>query len=456
MSQSPEFKSPRLSLPYIAPAQAQKHVTHNEALRMVDSLLHISVIAQNVDAPPAEPEAGARYCLSTEPTGDWAGEGGKLAVFEDGAWVFYTPKTGWILWDMTESAVFVFTGTQWVNAVGAEPIMTQSPTFGINTAADDTNRLAVKSDAVLLSHDDVTPGNGDVRAVLNKAAVDKTASLVFQTDYSGRAEFGLSGDDNFSVKVSADGQSWQDAMVINAQSGAVEFPSTDVKQAEPILVNMLGDGGRFSGTPAASAIELSTYVKPDYFNSFNGSAVTEGPRFIHNNATYGGASDALDPIIDELISHLKSSSARRYGFEFYSLRVAAGSGTSASVTHNDESYYLSCIAPAVQLLPRFTHSYHIRVETGALFIGSVGTIYDNGLLLDDQSGLTLNNADGWHQISQHIERQARTSAGYLQNVYRIYALPGTVYHFAAPIMVPGALPLGQGEIYGLLPNLTIW
>ena len=36
--------SPVLSLPYIQPAQAQKHVTHNEALRILDAITQLSVI----------------------------------------------------------------------------------------------------------------------------------------------------------------------------------------------------------------------------------------------------------------------------------------------------------------------------------------------------------------------------------------------------------------------------
>jgi hypothetical protein len=37
------------------------------------------------------------------------------------------------------------------------------PLLGIRATADPGNRLAVKSDGVLLSHDDVTPGTGDLR-----------------------------------------------------------------------------------------------------------------------------------------------------------------------------------------------------------------------------------------------------------------------------------------------------
>lgn len=64
----------------------------------------------------------------------------------------------------------------------------QSPLLGVTTTADATNRLAVKSDATLFTHDDATPGTGDMRQVLNKAAAGNTVSQLYQTGFSGRAE----------------------------------------------------------------------------------------------------------------------------------------------------------------------------------------------------------------------------------------------------------------------------
>jgi hypothetical protein len=42
-----------LGLPYIQPAQAQKHVTHNEVLRVLDALVQLSVEDRDQTAPPA-------------------------------------------------------------------------------------------------------------------------------------------------------------------------------------------------------------------------------------------------------------------------------------------------------------------------------------------------------------------------------------------------------------------
>jgi len=72
----------------------------------------------------------------------------------------------------------------------------------------------------------VTPGTGDHRLKVNKSDADKTASVIFQDNASGRAEFGLAGDDDFHVKVSPDGSTWKEAIVVDRATGAVAFPFT--------------------------------------------------------------------------------------------------------------------------------------------------------------------------------------------------------------------------------------
>ncbi len=51
------------------PSQAQKHVTHNEALR----ILHIRVAAMETDIPPEEPQEGAHHVVGGAPSGVFAG-----------------------------------------------------------------------------------------------------------------------------------------------------------------------------------------------------------------------------------------------------------------------------------------------------------------------------------------------------------------------------------------------
>lgn len=41
-----------LKLPYILPSQAQKHVTHNEALRLLDGIVQLAVLGRDLTVPP--------------------------------------------------------------------------------------------------------------------------------------------------------------------------------------------------------------------------------------------------------------------------------------------------------------------------------------------------------------------------------------------------------------------
>ena len=65
-------ETPLLKLPYILAAQSQKHVTHNEALRVLDALVQLAVLDKDLATPPGSPAAGARYIIGAAPTGAWS------------------------------------------------------------------------------------------------------------------------------------------------------------------------------------------------------------------------------------------------------------------------------------------------------------------------------------------------------------------------------------------------
>lgn len=213
-------ESDNLSLPYIMPAQAQKHVTHNEAIRMLDGLVQIQLESLDADTPPQEPASGERHAIGSNPDGAWTGHPGKLAVWQDGAWAFLTPKPGWLAHDLTGNRIVVHDGTDWTDAIPVPTELQNLELAGIGGTADAQNRLVVASPATLLTHD----GNGHQLKINKNTSVD-TASLLFQTNWSGRAEFGLTGDDDWHVKVSADGTVWQEALTIDRNTGSANFPN---------------------------------------------------------------------------------------------------------------------------------------------------------------------------------------------------------------------------------------
>lgn len=211
-----------LQLPYILSSQAQKHITHNEALQRLDAIVQL-VIQSALNAPPSSPEEGECYAILTSPTDGWSGKAGKLAFWQDGAWLFLTPRRGWVGWFVAESRQKIWTGSEWDNLTAASA--ESFSMLGVNATADATNRLSVASASSLFNN----AGNGH-QMKINKMAAADTASLLFQTGWSGRTEMGLAGTDDFEIKVSADGSTWKSALQTTA-SGAVLLPNRPLVRA---------------------------------------------------------------------------------------------------------------------------------------------------------------------------------------------------------------------------------
>ena len=219
--------SANLSLSYVMPQQAQKHVTVNETFRRLDAVVQLTAKSRSAATQPLSPADGDRYILPPSATGDfWSGEPeNQLVAYQDGSWVAIAPKAGWRCFVEDEASLRVFDGSAW-SAISGQ---SASDRVGINTTADATNRLAVKSDAVLFSHDDVTPGNGSMRLVLNKAETAATTSLLFQAAFGGIVEQGLLGDDQFTIQVSDDqGQSFEPAVTISPDGAETWIKSLSV------------------------------------------------------------------------------------------------------------------------------------------------------------------------------------------------------------------------------------
>jgi hypothetical protein len=218
----------RLSLPFIMPGQALKHITHNDALNRLDALVQPVVESAALTTPPATPLSGEAWIVPSGAGGAWAGHAQEIAAWQDGAWIFYDPAKGWQVFDRASEAVLVFSDSAWVPVAAMGSGL---PQLGVNTSADGTNRLAVASAATLLTHD----GAGHQLKV-NKATSGDTASVLFQSNWSGRAEMGLMGDDNWRIKISPDGATWTDAIAIDASTNAVSLagalnPATDNAQS---------------------------------------------------------------------------------------------------------------------------------------------------------------------------------------------------------------------------------
>lgn len=132
--------SPRIGLPYLDAAQAQKHVTVNEALARLDVAAGGRVETMVLAVPPVSSAEGDAHIVPTGAGDAWAGMDGNLAIFLNGGWDFVTPWAGWQLWVAAESGYAAFDGTCWnlvsqpAGSGGALTLMRQAETDHIITS----------------------------------------------------------------------------------------------------------------------------------------------------------------------------------------------------------------------------------------------------------------------------------------------------------------------------------
>ncbi len=125
--------------------------------------------------------------------------------------------------------------------------------------ADATNRLSINAPASLFNN----AGAGH-QVKVNKAAATDTGSFLFQTGFSGRAEFGLTGSDDFQIKVSGDGATWFNALQLERTSGRVRAMVALQLNPNAGDPGTVADGdlwynsstGKFRGRQAGTSVDL--------------------------------------------------------------------------------------------------------------------------------------------------------------------------------------------------------
>ncbi len=105
--------SDRFALPLLQAGQAQKELTHNEALALIDMLLHAQVESMTVATPPGGASVGQCWVVASGGSGAWAGQDGNLACLTTGGWRFVTPRTGTQLLNVSDGNIYVHDGTGW-------------------------------------------------------------------------------------------------------------------------------------------------------------------------------------------------------------------------------------------------------------------------------------------------------------------------------------------------------
>ncbi|WP_371223644.1 DUF2793 domain-containing protein [Roseovarius sp. 2305UL8-3] len=395
--------SPALALPYIQPSQAQKHVTHNEALRILDAVTQLSVESADLTTPPSDPDEGARYIVATPGQGDWAEQDQAIALRSGGTWEFFAPQPGWRADVIPTGLTLRFDGTAWQNAA----LPSTLPLLGLNTSADATNRLAVASEATLLTHD----GAGH-QLKINKDATTDTASLLFQTGWSGRAEMGTTGSDDFTIKVSPDGTQFLTALTVDADTGKVSFPQNgssreqlsadrtyfvrmDGSDSNTGLSNSAGDAFRSlqHAINRLLSLDCGTYdvtvqVAPgDYSENVSVSGQILG------SGTYKIVGDTTDPkqVKTQKIICTQGASLSIEGFE---LTAANGLTVQSDAKVDVGDLHFSGPGSALSLQQAFINANYANLSFGPA-VTTIATMYNYAYLSGFGATFTLETGIDW-------------------------------------------------------------
>ena len=159
------MSTPRFALPYIQASQAQKEVTHNEALLMVDALVSLSLEDRHLSAPPISPQNGQVWFINGAGSGAWNGQSSKLAHYDSGQWYFYVVPDGLRAWIKDEAGYFVYSGGSWSAFVGSGQFITVASVFASYAvqASDRGKLLAVTANTAAVEirlPNAATIGNG--------------------------------------------------------------------------------------------------------------------------------------------------------------------------------------------------------------------------------------------------------------------------------------------------------
>ncbi|MEA2937723.1 MAG: hypothetical protein QOC56_1227 [Alphaproteobacteria bacterium] len=295
--------TPNLTLPYIDISEAQREVVHNSAIRGLDALVHLAVLDRDLASPPGSPSDGQRWIVAASPTGAWAGHALAIAAWQDGAWRFYAPRLGWLVYVVDEGRILSWSGTAWVDALSMVTVLQNLALLGIGTTADATNPFSAKLNNALWTAKTVAEGgDGNLRAKMSKESAAKTLSLLMQNNFSGRAEIGLTGDDDFHFKVSPDGTTFAEAIVIDKTTAQAKF-SPGSAAAPSITFNGDADTGFYRigannigvAVNGAKVLDVSTTGLGVTGILFGGSAASS--TLTLQSTTGTGTSDAIVALV---------------------------------------------------------------------------------------------------------------------------------------------------------------
>jgi len=104
--------TPKLGMTHLVEGQAQAEVTVNDAMNLLDPFAGgMRIEDRDLATPPGSPSNGDCYIVAASGTGAWAGQDGKIAVYDSG-WRFVTAAGGMVVYIHDEKALFCYSSQE--------------------------------------------------------------------------------------------------------------------------------------------------------------------------------------------------------------------------------------------------------------------------------------------------------------------------------------------------------
>lgn len=230
-----------LQLPLVAAAQAQKHVTVNEALARLDAAVQISVITRFETDPPALPMEGDSYMVANGAVNAWEGRAGQIASYLNGGWIFLVPQLGWQAFLRDEFKRVIYDGAIWV-----DDVLAISPGGAVSGAEVIENDFTLIGGTSLEETGFLIPPNTCAFAVTGRVLTALSGSLT-----------------SWSLGVDGSEARYGSGLGLGEGSYILGLTGQPLTYYQPTKLRLTADGGDFSGGTIRFAVHLLRFVPPD-------------------------------------------------------------------------------------------------------------------------------------------------------------------------------------------------
>ena len=229
----------QFGLPLLSNSQAQKSVTVNESLSILDAVAQLRFVSSTITDPPVAVVDGEAFWVSPGATGEWFGQDRTIAIACNGGWRFVIPKIGWNAYNIETGTSQLFDGTNWLDCTLAATASGTATEYEIVEIDFDL------SAATSLTTVDIIPANAQVVGVTGRVTQSITGSLT-----------------NWSLGVNGSSDRFGQGLGIALNSYILGMSNTPTTYYIDTPLVLTANGGDFSQGQVKLAVHFVKLVPP--------------------------------------------------------------------------------------------------------------------------------------------------------------------------------------------------